>query len=341
MRPGGTFAISGAMVRPVVRSRRLIRREDLDAYLCLLPALVLLIVFQFWPVVYNVYVSVHRWKVVEEGYVGLANYQRAFQDGDFWQALLQTVYYVAGTVPLELVLGCLIALLLFERRRGAWFYRLLFFMPYVTSPVAVAVVWRWVLNGNLGAANALLAVAGLPPLRWLDEPTGVLTPLYSAFGVTLPPGLAGPSLALVSVMIVTVWFYLGLHVVIYLAGLTAVPADVREAARIDGASAFQVLRYVIFPLLMPTTFFLLVVATIGAFQSFSLIYVLTTNGSSDVGSPLGTTLVATLYVFERFYQDLQLGYAAALACLVALIVLAITVFQFAVLERRVYYETER
>jgi ABC-type sugar transport system permease subunit len=129
--------------------------------------------------------------------------------------------------------------------------------------------------------------------------------------------------------------------VIYLAGLTAFPRDVREAARIDGASSFQVLRYVIFPLLTPTTFFLLVVATIGAFQSFSLIYVLTTNGSSDIGSPLGTTLVATLYVFERFYQDMQLGYAAALALLVALIVLLITVVQFAVLERRVYYETER
>ncbi len=330
-----------ALARRQTRPFTLLRREDLDAYLCLVPAFVLLVVFQYWPVFYNLYVSLHRWKVVEQGYVGLANYQRAFGDADFWQALLQTVYYVVGTVPFELLLGCLIALILFELRHGAWFYRLLFFMPYVTSPVAVAVVWRWVLNGDLGAANALLGALGIKPLRWLDEPTGVLSPLYASLGLSPPDWMAGPSLALVSVMIVTVWFYLGLHVVIYLAGLTAIPRDVREAARIDGATAVQVLRYVTFPLLTPTTFFLLVVATIGAFQSFSLIYVLTTNGSSDIGSPLGTTLVATLYVFERFYQDMQLGYAAALALLVALIVLAITVLQFAVLERRVYYETER
>lgn len=314
------------------------RGEERDAYLCLIPAFVLLVAFQYWPVVYNVYVSLHQWKVVQQGYVGLANYQRILGDADFWQALLQTVYYVLGTVPLELAFGCLIALVLFDLPRGAWLYRLLFFMPYVTSPVAVAIVWRWVLNGDLGAANAALGLLGINRLQWLDEPSGVLSPLDAALGLRLPDWATGPSLALVSVMIVTIWFYLGLHIVIYLAGLTAIPRELHEAARIDGASAVQVLRYVIFPLLTPTTFFLLVVATIGAFQSFSLIYVLTTNGSSDIGSPLGTTLVATLYVFERFYQDLQLGYAAALALLVALIVLAITVLQFAVLERRVYYE---
>jgi len=335
-------SVSSAVEAPVRRSNRriaLVRGEERDAYLCLIPALVLLAVFQYWPVLYDVYVSLHQWKVVEQGYVGLANYQRILGDADFGQALIQTVYYVLGTVPFELALGCGIALILFEVKHGAWFYRLLFFMPYVTSPVAVAIVWRWVLNGDLGAANALLGIFGIKSLTWLDEPTGILNPLYTALGLKLPDWAAGPSLALVSVMIVTVWFYLGLHIVIYLAGLTAIPREVREAARIDGASSIQVLRYVIFPLLTPTTFFLLVVATIGAFQSFSLIYVLTTNGSSDIGSPLGTTLVATLYVFERFYQDLQLGYAAALALLVALIVLAITVLQFAVLERRVYYET--
>lgn len=324
--------------RRIARRTALLRGEDRDAYLCLIPAFVLLVVFQYWPVVYNLYVSLHKWKVVQQGYVGLANYQRVLGDADFWQALLQTAYYVLGTVPFELAFGCVIALILFEIRHGAWFYRLLFFMPYVTSPVAVAIVWRWVLNGDLGAANAVLGVFGIKSLKWLDEPNGVLSPLYRVLGLKLPDWAAGPSLALVSVMIVTVWFYLGLHVVIYLAGLTAIPREVREAARIDGASSIQVLRYVIFPLLTPTTFFLLVVATIGAFQSFSLIYVLTTNGTSDIGSPLGTTLVATLYVFERFYQDMQLGYAAALALLVALIVLAITVLQFAILERRVYYE---
>lgn len=318
--------------------RALLGAEERDAYLCLLPALVLLALFQYWPVVYNVYVSLHKWKVADEGYVGLANYGRALTDDQFWQALLQTAEYVVGTVPFELALGLIVALILFELRHGAWLYRLLFFMPYVTSQVAVAIVWRWVLNGNLGAANAFLVAVGLPPLKWLDEPGSIFTPIYAALGLQLPDWAGGPSLALVSVMIVTVWFYLGLHIVIYLAGLTAIPRDVLEAARIDGASGAQIIRRVIFPLLTPTTFFLLVIATIGAFQSFSLIYVLTTNGSSGIGEPLGTTLVATLYVFERFYQDLQLGYAAALALFVALIILAITVVQFVVVERRVHYE---
>ena len=204
---------------------------------------------------------------------------------------------------------------------------LLYFLPYVTSQVAVALVWGWVFNPSYGAANGLLTALGQPARTWLLESGGVLS-----------PG-APPSLALTAIMLVTIWYYLGFHTVVFLSGLTAIPEELVDAARIDGAGGWRMFRHVTFPLLSPTTYFLLLVATIGAMTSFNLVYVMSGGGQAFGcgGNPLGTTRVAALFVFDRFWCQTQLGYASAAAFALGLVVLAISLINGRLFSRRVVY----
>ena len=233
--------------------------------------------------------------------------------------------YVAGTVPLEMAVGLGLAILLHQRLRLRGLFRLLYFLPYVTSQVAVALVWGWVFNPTYGAANGLLAAVGAPAQTWLLQPNGIVA------------ANAPPSLALASIMLVTIWYYVGFHAVVFLSGLTAIPAELTDAARIDGAGGFRLFRHITFPLLSPTTYFLLLVATIGAMTSFNLIYVMGGGGSGCAGNPLGTTEVAALFVFDRFWCQTQLGYASAAAFALGLVVLAVSAANGRLFSRRVVY----
>ncbi len=198
------------------------------AYAYLAPAGVLLLAFHVYPLFYGAYVSLFNWGLTRQRFVGLATYGGVLHDGDFWRSMLVTVYYVAGVVPLEIVLGFVIAYLLAQKIRGRAAYRLVYFLPYITSMVAMGLVWSWIFNANFGMVNSVLRLLHLPTQRWLLEPRGVLALL--APGPMMTAGSAGPSLALVCVMAVTIWYYTGFHVVVYLAGLTAIPAEVHEAA---------------------------------------------------------------------------------------------------------------
>jgi len=191
----------------------------------------------------------------------------------------------------------------------------------------VALVWGWVFNPSYGVANGILTVVGIPAQRWLLEPNGVFAPD------------APPSLALAAIMLVSVWFYLGFHAVVFLSGLTAIPTELIDAAHIDGAAGLRLFRHITFPLLSPTTFFLLLVATIGAMTSFNLIYVMGGGGQAFgcAGNPLGTTQVAALFVFDRFWCQTQLGYASAAAFVLGLVVLAVSALNGRLFSRRVVY----
>ncbi|MDI3299404.1 MAG: sugar ABC transporter permease [Bacillota bacterium] len=317
------------------RARRRFPRP-LGAYAYLLPASLLLAAFQVYPLFYGAYVSLHRWGLVPGEFVGLANYRAVLADPDFWHSLLVTLFYVLGTVPVEMILGFALAWLLFQPIRGRALFRLLYFLPYVTSMVALGLVWSWIFNANFGLLNALLRLLHLAPLNWLLEPRGILTLLRG--GTHLEPWTGGPSLALLCVAAVTVWYYAGLHAVVYLAGLSAVPREVLEAARIDGAAGWRLLRRVILPLLSPTTYFLAVVATVGAFQSFALVYTLTApSGGGAAGGPLETTKVVTLYIFNAFYSEFRVGYAQAAAFLLFVLLLGLTLLQMRFAARRVTY----
>jgi multiple sugar transport system permease protein len=231
------------------------------------------------------------------------------------------------------VLGYLLADLLSARLRGMPFYRTLVFLPYVVSPVAAAAVWKWILNPNFGVVNAATAPFGVRP-QWLQEETGVLQLLH----LPVPDWAAGPSLALVCIMAVSVWHGLGFAVVVLLAGLSALSQDVLDAARIDGARGWTLLRHVKLPLLSPTLFFLFVVFTIRAFQTFTQIYVMSVDFR---GGPNGSTRNLPLYIVQSFNENaarLGAGYGSAVAVLLFLMLLTLTLVQFRVLGRKVFYQ---
>ena len=321
----GVPANMGAQSRPSWR-------ESGVAYLYLAPAIVLLTAFNFFPAAFAFYISLFKWGLVQEEFVGLQNYVRLLTNEDFWASLGISVWYVILAIPAEMGLGLLIAYLLFQPLRGRGAYRTAYFLPYITSTVAAGLVWRWLYKRDGGLLNEILAALGLPTLMWLDEPDGVFQKIAQAVDTTLPAWLAGPSLALVAICVMSVWHYLGFYVVIYLAGLGNIPKETYEAARIDGAGEWQTFRYVTLPLLSPTSFFLLITGTIGALQAFNQIYVMTGGG------PIDTTRTVLMLIFKTFYQQTRVGYGSAMAFVLTAMILVLTWVNFSLVGRRVNYD---
>lgn len=309
-------------------------RASIPAYLYLLPAVVILGLFHFLPIFYAFYISLFNWRVAQGPFVGLGNYQRAFDQPDFWNSIVVTVFFVLGTVPVSLCLAFLIAYLLFQQIAGRGLYRVLYFLPYVTSVVAAALAWKWIFHRDYGILNAVFGLFEFTQQKWLQEPTGVFRLMGQGLGISVPPELAGPSLALVAVMIFSIWHGLGFDIIILLAGLTNIAPELYDAARIDGARGLRLLRHITIPLLSPTLFFLSTVSIIRSFQAFIQIFILT--GSSE-GRPIGTTQAITLYIFDNFYSNSRIGYGAAVAFILFFIILTLTGIQLRVVGRRVHY----
>jgi len=323
--------------------------------LYVLPALTILVLFEIWPILFNIYISLWRWDVGPLKFVGLANYQRLFGDGfithdyndqlavgEVLRSLIVTIYYVLGRVPITIVLAFLLAYLLFLWvRRGRAILRIAYFLPYVTSSAAIALVFGWMFNARLGVVNAALHGLGLPTFKWLDDPFPFLERLLPGLA-WLPDLAAGPSTAMMVIILYSIWTSLGYNIVIYLAGLTAIPKELLEAARIDGADGWVILRRIVWPLVSPTTFFLLIANMISAFQAFDPIYILTRKtsaGAGEAGGPLDSTLTVTVYIFRNFYERANsVGYAATVAFLLFFIILGLTILQFSLLNRRIHYQ---
>lgn len=307
-------------------------REYLLGYALLAPALVLLAVFEFFPLFYGLYISLCNWRLGCAEFVGAENYVRAFRDPQMWQALLTTATYSLMSVPVQLGLGLFFAYLLFQRVRGRELFRLVFFLPYVTSTVASAAVWSYLYNPDRGLINTVLGALGLPQPRWLAEPTGVFALVARAFGAELPPWAHGPSLALVAVFIYTTWVFVGYDVTVFLAGLSNIPAELYDAARVDGAGGWALFRHITVPLLSPTTFFLSIITVIGTFKAFNHIYVMT------MGGPGTATTTASIYIFRQLYEFNRYGYSAALSFVLFSAILVLTILQNRFAGRRVIYE---
>jgi len=254
-------------------------------------------------------------------------------DRDVWRGLVITVYYSAGTVPFQLALGLFFAVLLFQNVRGKELFRVLFFMPYVTPAVASAAVFRLMFSPRAaGPVNALLGRLGLPPQRWLMEPRGIFQLVAEAVGGHVPSWAAGPSLALVVIMLYSIWTYVGYDTVIYLAGLGNIPQELKEAAAIDGANGWQIFRHVILPLLSPTTYFLSLIAVIGTFKAFNHIYVMREAGAQ------GTVDTFSVVIFDEFFTKTRYGYASALAFVLFAVILALTYLNNRIQGSRVFYQ---
>ena len=305
------------------------RLGDLPAALLLTaPALVVLGAFSFAPMASSVALSLQGGRRGAGGFVGLENYTDALHSTDFWRSLAVTVYYVLGTVPAMLVLSFLVALGLHRIGTARGLFRTLFFIPYVTSVVAAAMVWRALFNPHGGVFNLLLAWAGIGPQQWLLEPRGVL---HLLSGGAVDPSV-GPSLALCCIMLFDIWHGCGFMIVVFLAGLSSIPREIEDAARIDGADGLRTTWHVTLPLLSPTVFFLTVVGVVRAFQAFNSFYVLTQGGGATQD-----TRNLILYIYSQFYDYGYWGHAAAASTLLTLAIVALTALQWRLVGRRVHY----
>ncbi|MBI5876734.1 MAG: sugar ABC transporter permease [Chloroflexi bacterium] len=330
-RLGQTTAPSRSTSR---RWRRL--REVSLGYLLLAPALVLLIVFELFPVLYGFFISTCNWRLNcgenLERFIGFDNYVRAFTDPEMWTSLWTTAVYSLMSVPIQLGLGLLIAYLLFQDIRGKDVFRVMFFFPYITSTVASAAVWAYLYSPDRGLINAVARSLNLPILKWLGESKGIFELMAQGLGGTLPNALDGPPLALVALIIYTTWVFLGYDIAIFLAGLGNIPGELYDAAKVDGAAGWRLFRHITLPLLSPTTFFLLLLTVIGTFKAFNHIYVMTRGG------PAGATETSSLYIFSQMFEYQRYGYSAALSFILFTVILIITIIQNRAAGSRVVYD---
>ncbi|HEX2863687.1 MAG TPA: sugar ABC transporter permease [Deinococcales bacterium] len=267
----------------------------------LLPAVVILGAFSLFPALYSLYLSLHRWQGLapEAPFVGLENYARLVHDAAFWSSLKATALFAGGMTLGALALGLAYALLLNGPVLGRGAYRVLFFLPVITPSVAAGTVWRYLFDPSQGVVNSILATFGIAGPHWLVD----------------------PAWALLAVALVGIWRRVGFNIIIYLAALQDIPRELHEAARVDGASSWETLRFVTVPLLSPTTFFLVVTSLIEGFQVFDLVYVMTQGG------PLGSTDVLGFFLYRNAFSYLDLGYASAIAYAMFAIILAVTLVQ--------------
>ncbi len=249
-------------------------------------------------------------------------------DKGFLQSLVNTLYYALGTVPTQIIIGMVIAYLLYQKIKFKEGFRLLYFLPYITPAVTTSVIFRIIFNREAySIANRLIGLFGISPLKWRFEST----PILKLLGMNVEGFWAGPSLALIVIMIYGIWSFVGYNVVIFLSGLGNIPKEVYEAAEIDGATKWQLFKNITIPYLSPITFYLTLISLIGTFKAFNHIYVLKLPSAGD------SVTTASVYIFERFYKFTQFGRATAMSMVLFLIILALTFIQNKIMAERVFY----
>lgn len=296
-------------------------QTQLSGWVFMMPALMLLLLWVYLPAANALWISLFRDfnYLGDATFVGLRNYFIAFRDPIFIRSLVNTLWFVVGTVPISILLGIFIAILLNEPIRARAFFRLTYFLPYITALTAAAAVWMWIYNPGFGLLNYAL---GLQNFRWLSNPTGIFALALQPFGISLSGYAAGPSVALVSIMIMSIWSFLGYNVVIFLAGLQSISKEYYEAARIDGANWWQQMRWITWPLLAPTTFFVLIISLIGSLNVFTQILIMT-----PTGGVLNDTISVVMYLYQKGFRDFDFGYASALAFILFIVTMVLTLLQ--------------
>ncbi|KLU61959.1 lactose transport system permease protein LacF [Peptococcaceae bacterium CEB3] len=287
------------------------RLEAFQAYLYLSPSALIFLAFTLLPAFYVLYIGLFNWNFLNTSmskFVGFSNYTALLKSPELWHSLIATFYFVLGSVPVGIFAALFIALLLMRPFRGLGLVRLMFFAPYVTPVVSTSIVWLWLFNPQFGLFNAILHFLHLPQIGWVQSARW----------------------AMPSVILYTLWHTMGFNIIIFMAGLTTIPSELGEVARIDGASAWQEFWHVTWPLLTPTTLFVTVINTIGALQAFTQFFTLTNGG------PAGSTTTASFLLFQQAFVFYHTGYAAALAVLLFIIIAALTLVQMRVSRSEAY-----
>ncbi len=289
------------------------KREAIFGFLFILPALVGFVVFIAGPILVSLYFSLTEFNIISmPRWIGIQNYLQLAGDPIFWQSLRVTAIYALLSLPASLILSLTLAVLMNQKLRGIAFWRTVYYLPAVISGVAVAVLWRWILNPEFGLLNVLLRYLGVNGPNWLQDTRTAL-----------------PSLVMISLWSV------GGNMVIYLSGLQGIPTELYEAAEIDGATSWQRFLHVTLPLLSPVIFFNVVMGLIGSFQWFTEPFVMTHGG------PEQSTLSYMLNLYNNAFQFFKMGYASALGWVLFVLVLLLTVVVFRSSPMWVHYEAER
>ncbi|RKP46710.1 sugar ABC transporter permease [Cohnella endophytica] len=291
------------------------RKEERAFYILTGPWLLGLLLFFVVPMIASLWISLNKWDMLTPAkFVGLKNYSTAINhDPLFWQSLKVTAMFSVLSVPLGLVFSLLLSLLLNQAVGGMRLFRTIFYLPAVVSGVSVMVLWMWIFNPQIGLLNTLLGYIGIQGPGWIFD----------------------PKWALPSLVIMSLWTTVGGSVIIWLAGLKGVPPSLYEAAELDGAGAWQKFKNVTIPMLTPTIFFNLIMGIIGAMQTFGEAYVMTKGG------PQNSTLFFNFYLFDHAFQNFKMGYASALAWVLFLLILGLTLLVVRSSAAWVYYEGER
>lgn len=304
---------AGRSSTAAARSRRApVRRlrYALTVLLFLAPSAIPLMLFTFVPMVRAFWTSLHQWNLLSAmKWVGLDNYVHLLQDAETHRAFWNTFSYIVGYLPLVYVGGLALALALNAAIPLRNFLRGVYFLPVVTSWIVVALIWRWLLNPEVGVVNYLLGLVGIDGPGWWTDPVW----------------------AMPSIILASAWKDLGFVMIILLAGLQAIPQDLYEAARVDGAGWWARLRHITLPMLSPTTFFVVVISLINGFQVFDQVYAMTGGG------PAGASTVVVQQVYDLTFRYSQAGMASALSWLLFLLVLAVTILQMIGQRRWVNY----
>ncbi|MGN7942065.1 carbohydrate ABC transporter permease [Virgibacillus sp. 6R] len=284
-------------------------KANLWGYLFITPQLVGLLFFSLIPLLYAFYLSFTEWSGFGgTTFIGITNYIEQMNNPDFWKAMVNTIYYMVLVVPLGIAIALVLAVAL-NKVKGKEIYRVFFFMPVVTSSVSVGVIFMWILNGDFGILNELLSYVGITGPHWLTDPRWVI-----------------PSIALLSI-----WWGLGYNMVIFLAGLQGISKSYYEAAEIDGANALQKFRHITLPLLTPTTFFVTIMTIISSFQVFDQAFVMTNGG------PAKASYTIVFHIYDQAFVDFTMGKSASAAMILFVIILILTLIQFKLQKRWVFY----
>ncbi|MBB4145985.1 carbohydrate ABC transporter permease [Rhizobium rhizoryzae] len=286
--------------------------RKLTPYLFVAPLMIFIAAFTYIPILTSLNLSVRQWNFLtpDMPFVGLRNYEELFASAEFWNSLWVTTVFAVLSVPLRLGAALVIASWLVRETLPSRLLRGALFLPSVTSTVSIAVVFSWVFSTDYGMMNALLGWLGLGRPQWLQD----------------------PHLALWVLILVNTWKQIGYDIVIYIAGLQAIPQELYDAAAVDGGRRFSVFRRVTMPLVMPTTYFLLVISVIEAFQVFTIVNVMTRGG------PAGATDMLVNLLYEIGFELFDIGRGSALAVILFVLLVALAILKSRIIGRKVHYE---
>lgn len=294
-------------------------RESIIGFGLILPATLVFLTFYYAPALFLAYIAFFQWNIFGYGskFVGLHNFEILLHQPLFWQSLLNSGYYMLVMVPSITLLSIALALLLREglvKAQGGWI-RTMVFLPHVTPIVATSIIWVWIFNPRFGLANIILNWLHLPALDWLSS----------------------VHWALPAVMIYSLWHTIGLYTVLFLGGLATIPQQLIEAAQMDGARTWRVFRRIIWPLISPTTFFVVILATVNTIQAFSQIYTMTGGPHGGAGGPAFSTTTDAVLIYQTAFIYQHFSLASAMSLILFAILLVLTLIQKVIADRFVFY----